>query len=502
MALVVVENLFKEFHDKHIRYCHWKSNEHLEAALNAETDLDILVDENQKEQAIEILLNQNFILFEAVWDRRYNGIVDFIGFDKKEAKIIHLHTHFKLAVGESGIKNYHLKWEEEILSTRVYNKVYNIYTTDPALEYLLLLARTGLKHKNISNRKTKRVEIDFLAENNWLNDQIQWENVREYSTKLFDDKINHLVKELWNTIGYDESLFKRLKYELKINLTKDKLISNYRVQFLKLNHFVKKATNKGLDVLGINLILSKRHLPNKGIIISLMGPDGAGKSTQVNLMTKELRKKVDVEYIYMGSGNGPKSWHRHIIDSFYNKIRRTSSKVTSNHLTPQGNKEDKRKSIFKEILISLRKLSLAIEKKYKLQRARRFRDKGKIVICDRYPQNIIKGYNDGPLMSYNMKSKNILLRKMANYENNLYNLSNKISPDIVVKLTGDVMLLIKRRPEMSIESITKKQEGIKLIQFGQNTKVYNIEVDQEVIDIKGEIGKIIFTNLANRENHS
>ena len=48
---------------------------------------------------------------------------------------------------------------------------------------------------------------------------------------------------------------------------------------------------------------------------------------------------------------------------------------------------------------------LAWEKRAKLRRAVRARNRGMIVICDRFPQTQVMGYNDGPLLAPWRESK-------------------------------------------------------------------------------------------------
>ena len=43
-----VQKLFVEFHKRGINYCHFKSNEHLDASFKGLTDLDVLFDIKQK----------------------------------------------------------------------------------------------------------------------------------------------------------------------------------------------------------------------------------------------------------------------------------------------------------------------------------------------------------------------------------------------------------------------------------------------------------------------
>ena len=44
-TLTTVARLAERLHGAGIRYCHWKSNEHLDASVAGLTDLDVLVEE-------------------------------------------------------------------------------------------------------------------------------------------------------------------------------------------------------------------------------------------------------------------------------------------------------------------------------------------------------------------------------------------------------------------------------------------------------------------------
>ena len=142
---------------------------------------------------------------------------------------------------------------------------------------------------------------------------------------------------------------------------------------------------------------------------------------------------------------------------------------------------------FKRTIQLARLLSVAREKKNRLRCIEKARNNGVIVICDRYPQTAILTYNDGPKLQILNTSSSTLMRKLAQYEHNCYALANTISPDLVIKLTGDTKVLASRRPEMTLAEITKKQDGIKNIFYGDRTKHVTIDIDQDITAIKGRI---------------
>lgn len=103
-ALQVVQILNNYLDQKNIRYCHWKSNEHVDAAVEGKTDLDVLVDENEKENLKQVLSEVGFKYFEAIPCRRYVDIDDYLAIDRETGILVHLHLHYRLELGKSILK--------------------------------------------------------------------------------------------------------------------------------------------------------------------------------------------------------------------------------------------------------------------------------------------------------------------------------------------------------------------------------------------------------------
>ena len=56
----ILSEVVSMFNERGIRYCHWKSNEHLAAAVAADTDLDVLFDESERVPVEEVLADTGF----------------------------------------------------------------------------------------------------------------------------------------------------------------------------------------------------------------------------------------------------------------------------------------------------------------------------------------------------------------------------------------------------------------------------------------------------------
>ena len=192
---------------------------------------------------------------------------------------------------------------------------------------------------------------------------------REEIIQLAQSKFGKLIVESIGLI-YDENFnYRNIKFFLKRSkkeLNKFRRYTYIQRIVIRLQRrvaYVLSILNRKLNV--FPSIKNHRTLNNKGIVITLMGADGSGKSTQVNRLVNILSKKMDVRYIYMGSGNGPSSWHRTILKGAFRIIKR------------KKNKSNQKKEVFpttpKKIFSLVYFISLAIEKRKNLKRLQRLK---------------------------------------------------------------------------------------------------------------------------------
>tara|TARA_Y100000389_G_scaffold62197_1_gene58264 strand:- start:8183 stop:9670 length:1488 start_codon:yes stop_codon:yes gene_type:complete len=491
-VLPLVKKTLNKFHALKVNYCHFKSNEHVDAAVSGLTDLDILFAYDEYEK-VDVLLQQlGFQKCTTAWYVSYPYVEDYIAFD--EGKIIHIHAHFKLILGESKVKSYILSWEEEILKTKVFNKEYGIYTSDPIHEMLLLIIRTALKLPvSDLNYQKRRDVVDAIREFEWLKSRISKNEILQLTNAYFNEKVAAFIGVI-----YDQNI----SYNIVRNFyttAKRKLNTYRRYSFLK-SKWIKQIRRVSIILLVINrklklyqgIRMHRTFDTDKGLIISIMGADGSGKSTQVKRVKTILSKKIDVRYIYMGSGNGPASWHRDLL-KFAGSILKKNKKGTS------PAKIVKFKFSFKSIFMIIYLLSLAIEKKTKLKRLSYYRKHGMLCITDRYPQTQIEGYNDGLHMGEWKNTSSLILKQIAKFERKCYALSEEIAPDIVVKLIGDINVLKQRRPEMTYQEIEKKQNGIKSLSFDKHVEVIEMDASLDMEEITSLILENASQRLTNQE---
>ena len=101
--LEISKKLFAALNESDVIYCSWKGNDHLDKCLSGVGDIDILVSKNSKIKCYQILKELEFLHCESQFGCRIPNVEDWIGFDQESGNMIHVHLHFKIVAGKSGI---------------------------------------------------------------------------------------------------------------------------------------------------------------------------------------------------------------------------------------------------------------------------------------------------------------------------------------------------------------------------------------------------------------
>lgn len=485
-TLAAIVNLLDALHKHDIRYCHWKSNEHLSASMTGDTDLDVLFDVNQKVIIENIFETLGFKKFDAIRQKQYHDIVDFLGLDLQSGKIIHIHTHYRLTMGEPYLKGYQLDLEEKILNSRIFDQEYGIYCTNPSYELILLYLREALKirHRDVLliHIKNKiRYSENVLREYEWLRKRSSETEIQRILKNIFTDssQIYEFIKGDFNRIQLN-----KLAPLIKRKFVEKRLYSSSEALMLRWYREATVIISRKLKRISSTPLLAKRINPRGGLVVAVIGADGSGKSTVTTDLLKTFEIKLDVCKIYFGRGDGNISVERKLLSSFKNKDKKKY----------EPSEKAKKNSFIKTLFKCLEAILVANEKRVNLKKMKSAREKGMIVICDRYPQNQIMGYNDGPLLHRLITSRNLILRFLANVESKVYQSAEANPPDLLIKLIADAEVVEKRKPgETSIDKLKLKIEGIKSLRF--NCNVITIDASQPLVNVLSLVKKEIWSNL-------
>ncbi|HYM57159.1 MAG TPA: hypothetical protein VES79_04285 [Solirubrobacteraceae bacterium] len=475
VAAATAARLFDALDQSAVRYCHFKSNAHVTAGLEGLTDLDLLFDGREVERTEEILARHGFRRLPARPSRRYAGVEDFFALDENTGRLLHLHLHYRLIVGERFFKNYRLPWEQEFLDARIVDESTGIFVADPALEWLLLVCRSALKLRwrdRVRARVTphRGEHGDMLSEHSWLAGRVEAATPTEHASRLLGARAGELVG-----LALADNLHLRRLADLRRELLGNpRIFRAYRpIPALGIRWSRELAWIVG----SVNRLSLNRPFPYRrsgsggGIVIALIGSDGAGKSSVTQLLHSWLAGKVDVIPVYFGSGQGQSSILRWPLKLVLRLVRGRSS---SAHLDPEA-----RRTRDISLPRAVWALALAREKRAKLRMAMRARERGFIVICDRYPQTQVDGVNDGPLLWRWRESDTRLKRAAARWEREIYELAADISPDIVVRLVVTPETAAERRPTDDLRELTFRTQLVQDLRF-ESARYGVIDVDADV----------------------
>lgn len=490
-----IAQMLEAFEKNDIKYCHWKSNEHLVPALEGDTDLDVLFLPEQRSELDRVLNECGLKRFRSTALMQYNAIEDYIGFDKKTAKIWHLHTHYRMTLGEKHLKGYTVTpWGYKIIEDRIKNEL-GVYTSSYEDELILLLVRNSMKLR--WRDAGKSIGSDDIAELEWLLAKIDKKRFEERAHQYLEDTAAKEIIKLTSEKLAKKSQLNRLHKLLLKDLKPFTGYSRESSWFTRTKREIYWLFGAVIRHAGIDTEKPNRRIsPSGGCAVAFLGCDGAGKSTTIAYVKKEFSKKLDVKTVYLGSGDGSSSLLRKPMKLVAKKV---GGKGVGHAVDKEyaENKTEKKKVSFKARLYSIAKViwatTLANEKKKKLRKITKARNNGMLVLIDRYPQTEISGYSDGPLLTRYIEKGHGYLYKKAKKEYDIYQSAYTNPPDLTLKLMVPTEVAIARKPEMTAEEIDNKKAAVMAMNPSRNSVVVDTSVDktESFGNVMNEIWKLI-----------
>jgi thymidylate kinase len=487
---------------KDIPYCHFKSNEHVADGMCGNTDLDILVPRECHSQIASALSAAGFKLFSSGRQTRYPAVEDWLGFDPKTGKLAHLHIHWQLVAGEPYLKGYHIPWERQILLDRTWNAEFGIHTTSPEMELILLLTRASLKMRTRSLLAlflgSSAHDSNLKREYDWLVARVDIGLFDILVGSMFPANIVTLMKGVLTRRGLDSPEFLEFKRAMLHHLALWRSYTPVHANLLRWRReFSRRLLHRVSRRMGF-LPVNRRTPVSGGLIVALIGADGSGKSTQSKALVKWLGWKIDVARVYFGSGDGPTSWHRRLL--LVGRTLLGPARAKPAGTVRAENKHDisavagtsvrRPPGIFK----TLYALSLALEKRQAIERAVRARNCGMVVVCDRFPQNQINGYNDGPMLADHL-GRGFPWVQAARLEQRLLSIFSLVYPDLVFKLNVSEAIAAQRKAGTPRNMIQRKINAVRTLEFGPNCDVLELDADQPFNDISLAVRAAVWRRL-------
>lgn len=492
MELKVVRDFIDRLNEDNLLYCHWKSNQHVEDAFSGIDDIDLLISQSDILK-LNIILNElGYKRFRLPDKRSYIGIEDYLGYDNEKGIFVHLHLHYQLTLGEKFLKGYQIPFANNILENRIYDHENMIFISSYEDEMWLLLLRSALKIRNRDSIKQVMKKDIFgqstLNEYLWLKNKIDANAFKNITINLLGQRISEEMLIViqdgmnFNNIKVLRKLIRNKLFPFKSSSYTGAYISRWSRELFRVR---QEVNNKILK-----MPKSYRRTPVAGgKIVAFLGPDGAGKSTVLKEIEKNLNSVMDVQNIYLGSGDGSSSLLRWPLKFLYkSSLKKGILNRKSKRFDKDGNSyrigEDKKGSQIRRIAEIPWTFTLSKERIKNIRKISRFRSKGYVVITDRYPQMQFPGISDGPRFYLNQsKEKNRINNSLGKIEKESFDLGSLVAPDMIVILKVSSDVAYNRKPEeIELETHENLMKTILSLEF-KNSKRIIIDADQPLTKV-------------------
>ncbi len=504
----MVQALLQQLEQQQINYCQFNGSLRLRASMFGEAELNVLCERGDTQKLAQALGSGGFKRFNVARANSEPAAEDYLALDAASGKLVYLHLHYQLFIGAPHLHDVRLPWEQQLLGNRVYQPREKIYTVEPPMELLLFMLRLALRVRGRDRLFDKRGKRFFdsatLVELHWLQSRTESQEMQQLTASMFGEQaaaaLAPMLKAKQPTLQQLREFHRSVAAVLRLYCTHSTLQSHLRRRVNEARSLIASVKTRYLN----SSLPVHRYSASGGMLIALMGCDGSGKSTHLHSVQHWLDGKLGTLPIYFGSGDGPASLLRWPLKLVADALRKTPNYQAQRYKVeasspaaddPNSTPGARSPSRLRMLAKALWALTLSLEKRSKLRQATAARQRGMVVICDRYPQNQTMGFNDGPLLNAWQQHSSRLLRGLARWEGAPYRAAEKYPPDMVVKLHLTAEIAVSRKPEMSLEECRRRIAVIEGLTYPAATQTLSLDATEPLETVLCKLKNSIWSKL-------
>ena len=442
VPLQVLVRLVSRLDSEGIRYCHWKSNEHLADAMAGNTDVDLLVDPAHMFRFDDAARQLGFVEALAPSFIQLPGVRHLYSLDSSTGRLAHVHVHDRLVLGELRVKNHRLPVEGWLLDHRIHKL--GVPIPEPRAELLLLYVRSLMKTtlrasaRTVAGRQEHPFPKEIRGELADLLDQVDDDavvgTIDEAQVSLDPAGLAEFIRRVRADdipVGYVLAARRRLRAEMRPYRRYGPVVAAARKVWLRLRFSRPWRVFSPLPA---------KRPAGGGLIIGVVGADGSGKTTLTHDLVAWLSRTLRTEHVYFGQ---PKN------DLILHGTRRVNRRLRNREAgLGRGS------AAFHEIVRTFQWLYIAVRRRRTARLVNRLQSRGGLVVAERYPlPEFWKMENpmDGPRLGTRRRGP-------AYWERRIYEAIPR--PDLILVLRADLAALKTRKPLTPEDEVFAKHTAV------------------------------------------
>lgn len=481
--LPLVRELISALDAAGVGYCHWKSNDALERSARGDNDLDLLIDRTHAGRFVEVLARLGFKQGRPAPRDQLPGIVDYYGHDRDSGRILHVHAHYRLVVGDDMTKNYHLPLEAAFLAGTVHQRL--LPTPAPEVEFIAFVIRMVLKYWTWEGALRFHCRLPRTGR----------DELRDLSPRVDRARVAALLREYLPVL--DPALFARCAAALAepssglVRLRLSRELHRALAEFARRPPVIDRCLRPVRRATRVLRWLVARHSLRKqpvtgGALVAIVGGDGAGKSTAVHDLASWLHRHFATVTGHLGKP--PESVASLAIAAACEACRARGWLPIA--ATPEEISRLRSPVVY---LWLLRRVTLARQRYRAWVRARRLASNGVIVLCDRYPMPSLS-LMDGPQSHWLPieTREHPLVRWLVRREHRYY--ERILPPDILAVLRVRPEVAVRRKPEENAAKVFARNDEIWNADW-RGTRARVIDATRSAAEVLGELKSLVWAAI-------
>lgn len=434
----LLERLAQALEDRHVRYCQWKGHWSAHRWAAGRGDVDLLVDHDSSADFRRLVGDLGFKPALPTGPRQIPGVESYFGYDPGVSRLLHLHVHYRLVVGDFWRTTYRIPLERAMLETSGPGSLFRV--PDPTFQYVvfvlrMMLLQCGRPMLALGTRWRRSIQIQL--------DNLEGLTERQAVASVLT---RHLP-------AIDLPFFDRCVSSLRGQCSVIECALLPDLLHVKMRPYARRAplaalltaaADKLLPLELRRLLADERMRPAAGgAVIALVGGDGAGKSTSAAELTNWLGTDFATTRGHLG--NPPRSMLTLAVGGLL-KAEQQLNRVLGRVDRPASHLE------------LLRYLCTARDCYLLHERLRRFAVDGGVAICERYPVAQMRSHVGPSIPALLSARPTSLANRLRDIEAKYYD--RILPPDTLLVLRLDPELAVLRKPDEPADYVRARGRAV------------------------------------------